>query len=182
QTLTARWDSSKQEHQKTFQETYLQLENQLIIKFLQIQQNVFTASSLSMAIIANKVGIKKNELRQRFIALLAAEKLAGRLDSTTDEYIFPTARIEVARSERPPQMAEEAEIPLMPLASLLGERFTEILKKWYPIIGTISAVTSLTIAVYSIFHILWVAILIPSLFFPLIFIYALYTRFLRKRK
>lgn len=179
QTLTTRWESSKQEHQKTFQETYLQLENQLIIKFLQIQQNVFIASSLSMAIIAKKVGIKKNELRQRFIALIAAEKLPGRLDSTTDEYIFPTARIEVARSERPPTTAEQPEEIFIPFASLLGERFSAILKKWYPVIGTISAVGSISYLVYSLTHMLLPALLIPSILFPTIFIYALY---MRKRK
>ena len=182
QTLTARWEGSKQEHQKVFQETYLQLENQLIIKFLQIQQNVFITSSLSMAEISKKLGIKRNELRQRFISLIAAEKLAGRLDPTTDEYIFPTARIEVARSERPPPMAEQTETLFIPFASLLGERFSAILRKWYPVIGTISAVASISYLVYSLTHILLPAILIPSIVFPTIFLYVLYMHFQRNRK
>jgi len=164
------------------QDTYLQLENQLIIKYLQIQQSVFITSALSIAALSKKLGIKKNELRQRFVSLIAAEKLPGRLDPTTDEYIFPSTRIEEARLERPPSstIAEQDESPF-PFLNFLGEKFSELLKKWYPIIGTISAVASISYLTYSLTKLLLPAILIPSILFPLIFIYV-YIHFWRKRK
>jgi len=182
QTLTARWEASKQEHQKAFQDTYLQLENQLIIKYLQIQQSVFITTALSIAAISKKLRIKKSELRQRFISLIAAEKLSGRLDPTTDQYIFPSTRIEEARLERPPpsNITNQTESPL-PFLNFLGEKFSEILRKWYPVIGTIGTVASISYLVYSLSGNLLPAILIPSIIFPLLLIYV-YIHYWRKRK
>lgn len=184
QPLTARWEVSKQEHQKTFQETYLQLENQLIIKYLQIQQTVFTTSTMNIATLSKKLAMRKNELRQRFISLIAEEKLAGRLDPTTDEYIFPTARIEEAQLERPPisTSAEQTESPSVPLIKFLGIKLSELLKNWYPIIGTISAVASISYLLYSLTQNLLFPILIPCIVFPTYILYILYQQFWRKRK
>ena len=178
-SLVTRWELQRQEHQKSFQENYLQLENQLIIKYLQIQQTVFTTRKLSMAELSKKLHIKKNELRQRFISLITAEKLSGKIDPNTDEFIFPSSRIQDAELERPP-IAIRPETPSTPLKHRIYDKFADLIRKWYPIIGSVGSVGSITVITYSTTGNLILALLIPAIVFPTLFLYVLINHYKQK--
>jgi hypothetical protein len=182
--LINRWDLLKQELQKTFQETYLQLENQLLIKYLQSQQIALQTSRLHLSIIARdlkKLKIKKNELRQRLTSLIGAEKLSGKLDPNTDEYIFPSELIEEAYFERPPAIITSTETPPPSLKNSLWDRTVDIFKKWYPIVGSLGSIGTITVLVAGTGNLL-AAILIPSIILPALFIYVLYSHFSKKKE
>lgn len=180
--LLSRWDMAKQDQHKIFQENYLQLENQLLIKYLQIQQTVFQTTRINLAQISKKLKIKKNELKQRFISLITAEKLAGNLDPNNDIYIFPGSRIEDAEFERPPSDLIPPETPTVPLQYPFWHKITELFRRWYYIIGSIGSVTSATAVVLSLTSNVLLALLIPSIVFPTLFIYAFYSYNKQKNK
>ncbi|MHA1266728.1 MAG: prenyltransferase/squalene oxidase repeat-containing protein [Candidatus Helarchaeota archaeon] len=178
--LLSRWELSKQEHQRTFQENYLQLENQVIIKYLQIHQTVFETTRLSLSKISKKLHMKKNELRQRFIALISAKNLTGKLDPNTDEYIFPQDKIQDAKLESPPTSLIQTELPSIPLKNAFWLRIMDLFRKWYYIIGSVGSVTSASITLYVFTNNIILPLLIPSLVFPTLFIYAYYTQHKKK--
>lgn len=177
--LTTRWELFKQETLKTYQETYLQLENQLLIKYLQMKQVVLDTLRLDIGTITSelrKLKLKKNELRQRLISLIAAEKLGGKLDPNTDEYIFPTSPIEVAPPERPPIIILPESTP-KPIKTHFWDKMSDLLRKWYPIIGSFGSVAGASITIYSVSGMALPAILLPSIVFPTLFIYVLYKHY-----
>ena len=180
--IVIRWDLSKQELQKAFQETYLQLENQLLVKYLQTKQIAYETSKLELSIISkdfSKLKIKKNELRQRFASLIAAGKLGGKLDPTTDEYIFPVDRIEDAQLERPPSLLTN-ETPSLTFKNRLWDKISDIFRKWYPVIGSFGSIAGASVTIYSLTGLILPSILLPSIVFPTLFIYVLYTHYRRK--
>ncbi|MHA1276269.1 MAG: prenyltransferase/squalene oxidase repeat-containing protein [Candidatus Helarchaeota archaeon] len=184
-SLMTRWNFSKQELQKTFQETYLQLENQLLIKYLQDKQIAYTTSRLSLTTIFNdlkRLKLKRSELRQRLTSLIAAEKLSGRFDPNSDEYIFPSSRIEEAHLERPPESLLNNETPSTPLHPDLWARTVGIFKEWYPVMGSLGGLTTLSVTLYSLTGNLLAAILIPCTVLPAIFIYVIYSHYRKQKK
>ncbi len=178
-TLVSRWELAKLEHQKTFQENYLQLENQIIIKYLQIQQTVYSTRSLDLGAISKELHIKKNELRQRFVSLIAAEKLTGKINPNTDKYLFPSNRIEEARPERPPVEILREETPSV-LKGRLFDKITEIFKTWYPVIGSAGSIVGASAWIYSATQNILFPILLPGIVFPTLLIYVFYKH--RKEK
>ena len=128
---------------------------------------------MPLAAISKELHIKKNELRQRFVSLISVEKLSGKIDPNTDQYLFPRNRIEEATPERPPVEILHEETPSMPKGRLF-DQLVDTFKSWYPVIGSAGSIVGASAWIYSATQNILLPILLPSIVFPTLLIYVIY--------